>query len=110
MNMGTSNGGMNGGLVVFMTTANNLVGGTLTPSPPHKHNSVDPSQHGKHWGVPFVYFSDVKDDGEVEVVPFQKSVLVVTDSFTVQATIERLLQVFAANENADLGVPHMVPS
>ena len=37
MNLGISNGGMKGGLIaVFMTTANNLVGGTLlTPSPPH---------------------------------------------------------------------------
>ena len=91
MNMGTSNGGMNRGLVVFMTTPNNLVGGTLTPSPLHKHNSVDPSM--ANIGVYLLCISVASKmmvRCEVEVVTFQKSLLVVTDSLTILATMERL--------------------
>lgn len=39
------------------------------------------------------------------MIPFQQNFLLVTDIVTVPATIDRLLQLFAADENTDLVVP-----
>ena len=87
--------GMNGGLITFMEKPDEL-GGILQ----FLHNiSVHTSKD--HYNVPFAYFDDV-EDGEVESVLFQKSLLTEADEVIVLDTMERLEMEFANDKNLGL--------
>ena len=91
--------GMNGGLIVFVDETDQL-GGTLQIL----HNiTVNPQD--EHRNVVFTYYNDVKD-GDVETIPFQKSVLAETDEVTVSNTMARLLQHYTTTKTLDLVGPY----
>ena len=85
---------MNGSLIVFVEETDQL-GGTLQVL----HNiTVNPQD--EHRNPVFTYYNDVKD-GDVETIPFQKSVLAETDEVNVPDTMARLLQHFTTTETLD---------
>ena len=91
--------GMNGGLIVFVEETDEL-GCTLQVL----HNiTVNPRDDYRNV---FAYYNDV-EDGDMETIPFQKSVLVETDEVIVPDTMARLPQHFTTAENIDHVAPYV---
>ena len=87
--------GMNGGLIVFVEETDQL-GGTLQVLHNITTNSGD-----KHRNAVFAYYNDV-EDGDVESIPFQKSMLAETYEVTVPNMMVRLLQHYTTTKTLDL--------
>ena len=91
--MGTTTG-MNGGLIVFVEETDKL-GGTLKVL----HN-IAVNQRDDYQNVVFAYYNDV-ENGDVETILFQKTVLAKPDEVIVPDTMTRLLQHFTTAKNLD---------
>ena len=87
--------GMNGGLIVFVEATDKL-GGTLQVI----HN-IAPNPGDDHHNVVFAYYNDV-EEGEVETIPFLKSMLAETDEVNVPDTMARLNQHYTTTETLNL--------
>ena len=99
LDFGTADG-MSGGIGVFVKTVDK-VGGTLQIL----HNICPHIPRGTHRGSIFAYLNDVRSH-DIEVVPFQEDLLAPVDETVITPdTMDRMLELFAADSNADLVGP-----
>ena len=67
------------------------------------HN-IAPNPGDDHCNIAFAYYNDV-EEGEVETIPFLKSVLAETDEVNVPQTTERLNQLYTTTKTLKLVGP-----
>ena len=91
---------MTGGIGVFVETVDK-VGGTLQIL----HNICPNIPRGTHRGAKFAYLNNVQSH-DIEVVPFQEDLLAPVDETVITPdTMDRMLEIFVADSNADLVGP-----